>query len=121
MRTVLIVLLFACPLLFGARRQAIVWEQGKVLAQDLGSAQAGAYAGPLAGGVYAVPLYQSWNRITIETETQIYDLTERAGRRWIIVPVNGEIPFYREGNFFILLDTGRKKHKFILTGLRSLE
>jgi len=119
MRIVLITLLFACPVLFGGGKRPVLWERGKVLAQDLGGDRAGVYAGRVGAGVAAVPLYRSWNRITVETDTQIYEWQE-VGRARIVVAVNGYIPFYREGNFFILLDTGRKKHKFLLTGMRSL-
>jgi len=94
------------------------WEHAKVISQDQGSSAAGAYAAPLGNGTIAVPLYRNWNRVVVETDRYVYQWNE-VGRTKIILPVNGEVAFYREGDWFIIMDSNNKKHKFGLVGMTA--
>lgn len=89
-------------------------ETAKVISQNLGSEQAGAYAAPIGGGAVAVPLYRRWNVVVVETEQYRYEWHEQ-GRSAIILTLNDDVRFYRDGNWFIVLDSNNKKHKFALT------
>lgn len=37
----------------------------------------------------------------------------------LILPVNGFVDFYRDGNWFIVLDSKHKKYKFALVGMTA--
>jgi hypothetical protein len=101
-----------------AAKKPIVWESAKVISQDLGSDKSGTYLAPIGTAVVAVPIYNSWNRVTVETADYIYQWSE-SGNQKIILPVNGEVRFYRDGDWFIVLDSKNKKHKFSIIGMQS--
>lgn len=107
------VLVFIAAL--SAADKNIAWETGMVISQDLNSQQAGTYAAPMGNARVAVPLYRRSNTVVIETEQYRYQWQEQ-GRNAIILPVNDTVKFYRDGNWFIVLDTKNKKHKFGLMG-----
>ena len=89
-----------------------------MLSQGLGSEAAGAYASPMGRGAIAVPLYRRSNIVTVETADYRYQWAE-VGRKLVILPVNGEVRFYRDGKFFIVLDMEKKKHKFAVIGITA--
>lgn len=91
-------------------------EVGTVLSQQIGSDRAGAYAGPVGGGVIAVPLYRMSNVVEIDAARYTYRLAE-SGRHPLVVPVNSQITFYHEGNWIVILDSKNKKHKFAIIGM----
>jgi hypothetical protein len=92
------------------------WEQGTVLSQDLSSYNAGAVAMPIGTMIAAVPIARRSNTVVIDARAAKYTWSE-IGKNTIILPVNGVISFYRDGNAFIVLDTNHKKHKFALVGM----
>ena len=92
------------------------WERGRVVDQQLSSSRVGAYAAPIGTGVVAVPLYQRSNVVTVETDAYSYRWIETRNRRPIILPVNGDISFYRDRDWFVVIDTSGRKHKFGLLG-----
>ena len=96
-----------------AAQKDIVWERGTILSQDYGAEPAGAYATPIGTASIAVPLYRRHNTVVIDTGSVIYTWGE-IGRRAIILPVNGGIDFYRDGDKFIVLDVKNRKHKFTM-------
>jgi len=112
---VVFILTASAPSAFLAEKEHI-WERGKVISQQRGSDRAGAAAAPIGGMVVAVPLYRNWNIVVIEAEKYIYQWNE-VGNKQIILPVNGEIQFYRDGDYFIVLDAKKNKHKFALVGM----
>jgi hypothetical protein len=69
-------------------------------------------------GVIAVPVYRNWNRVVLETDRFRYELGE-VGQKHLILPVSGKVKFYRDGDWFIMLDSKNKKHKFSLMHLTS--
>ena len=111
----IVALTISAPSAFLAEKQHN-WERGKVISQERGSDRAGAAAAPIGTMVVAVPIYRNWNTVVIETEKYRYSWNE-VGNKHIILPVNGEIQFYRDGDYFIVLDTKNKKHKFALIGM----
>ncbi|MGO9240655.1 MAG: hypothetical protein ACLQBJ_07565 [Bryobacteraceae bacterium] len=92
------------------------WQRAKVIYQKVGSYQAGAYAAPIGTAAIAVPIYRRSNVVVVETDTDRLEWSE-AGRSTVILPVNGYIQFYRDGNWFIVVDSNKKKHKFALVGM----
>jgi hypothetical protein len=96
------------------------FESAKVLSQDMNSSPAGTYAAPIGNATVAMPLYRRSNHVVVETGTQILEWNE-VGSTTIVLPVNGFIQFYRDGNWFIVLDSKNKKHKFALVGMRMKE
>jgi len=73
------------------------WETARVISQNLSSEKAGAYAAPLGSGTVAVPLYRRWNVVIVETEQYRYEWQEQ-GRTPIILNVNEDVQFHRDGN-----------------------
>lgn len=102
---------------FGAKKP-IVWERAKVISQDLTSSKAGTYIAPAGTAAIALPVYRTWNSVTVETDDYIYKWSE-SGQKKVILPVNGEIRFYRDGDWFIVLDSKNKKHRFGLVGMEA--
>ena len=116
---------FATALLFGGEKPR--WEEAVVISQNLGSQPAGTYAAPLGGGAVAVPIYSNSNIVVIETGQPRYVLTEpnlggpiifrrSYSSSPLILPVNGKVQFYRDGDWFIFMDRKHKKHRFSLVG-----
>jgi hypothetical protein len=58
--------------------------------------------------------YRRWNVVVVETDQYQYQWQEQ-GRKLIILNVNEDVHFYRDGNWFIVRDSNNKKHKFALT------
>lgn len=106
------------PIFASSAKKQPNWERGKVISQNLTSSPAGTYAAPIGTATVAVPIYRSSNVVVIETDDYRYEWSE-VGRKPLILPVNGFINFYRDGNWFIVLDSKHKKHKFALMGMTT--
>ena len=115
-------LMFALVLTLGApsfaAKPAPVWQKGVVVSQDLNSSQAGTYAAPMGNATIAIPVYRTSNSAVIETDKYRFQWLE-SGNRPLVLPVNSEIEFYQEGDWFIVLDSKHHKHKFSLVGMIS--
>ncbi len=74
---------------------------------------------PLGRGLIGVPITRNSDIVVVETATQRLTWAE-AGRKFVILPVNGTIHFYRDGNWFIVLDSKKNKHKFGLVHLEAI-
>ena len=105
--------LLAAALLFAGEKPN--WEEATVISRNLGSQPAGVYTGPLGGGTVAVPINANSNIVVIETDHYRYVLNEPnlggaiVFRRSyssspLILPVNGKVQFYRDGDWFIFMD-----------------
>lgn len=108
--------LLLCISAFSEKEHEI--EHGIVISQNLNSSPAGTYNAPIGTATVAVPIYRRSNIVVIETEEYRMQWTE-AGTKPIILPVNGSIEFYRDGDWFIVLDSKHKKHKFGLAGMTA--
>ena len=84
------------------------WQGAKVLSQNLTSSSS-----TLSVREYRKTTnpYWLWNRITIQTTTQVLDWWE-IGTKPLAFPVNGFIQFYRDGDLYVVLDKKGKKHRF---------
>jgi hypothetical protein len=103
------------------------WEQAVVLSQVLGSTPAGAYAAPVGSGAVAVPINATSNTVTVETDHYRYVLSEpnlggpiifrrSYSSSPLILAVNDKVQFFRDGKWFIFMDSENKKHRFALVG-----
>jgi hypothetical protein len=92
------------------------WEQGTVVSQNISAYNAGAVAMPIGTTIAAVPITRRSNIVVVDTTTARYTWSE-IGKNIIILPVNGVVQFYRDGDHFILTDSNNKKHKFGLIGM----
>jgi hypothetical protein len=107
--------IFALALAAGvAQAKEPVWHTARVLAQNYESSPSGAYyAGPLGAGVIGVPIMRQSNVVDLSTDQYTMRLIENIGTHgYIVLPVNAEVRFYRDGNKFVIVDDGGKKHKF---------
>lgn len=95
------------------------WETGRVVSQQLNQSQTGTRTSQRGTRVYTNAIYSSTNSVVVETEKVRYEWVEY-GNRSVILPVEGQVNFYRDGDWFIVLDAKQKKHKFSLTGMTTI-
>ena len=89
------------------------WETARVISQDLRTHTGAAYGGPFGPGPMVVPVAYTTNIVVVETKDYRYTWSEHSKKK-VVVPVRGMIRFYRDGDYFVVLDTNGKKHKFAL-------
>lgn len=96
------------------------WETATVISQNLGSSQAGTYTGSLGGGIATVPINLRSNIVVVDTGAYRYTWQEfTRSPNWhhfVVLTVNDEVKFYRDGQWFMVLDNQGKKHKFAVIG-----
>jgi hypothetical protein len=96
------------------------WETATVVSQNLGSNPAGTYSGPLGSGQATVPINLRSNIVVVETEEYRYTWQEfTRSPNWhhfIVLTVNDKVELYRDGQWFVVLDSQKKKHNFSLIG-----
>jgi len=96
------------------------WETATVISQNLGSSPAGTYRGPLGSGQATVPINIKSNIVVVETGDYRYTWQEfTRSPNWhhfVVLTVNDEVKFYRDGQWFVVLDSQGKKHNFTLIG-----
>jgi hypothetical protein len=93
-------------------------ERATVISQEMNSCAAGTYNAPVGTATVSVPIYRRSNIVVVETDDYTYRWSE-VGNKTIVLPVNGKIEFYRDGDWFIVLDSKNKKHKFALIGMTA--
>ena len=93
-------------------------ERAMVISQSLSSSPVGTYAAPIGTATVAVPIYRQSNIVTVETDDYRLEWIEKGGKS-LILPVNSFIDFYRDGDWFVVLDSKHKKHKFGLVGMTA--
>jgi len=96
------------------------WETARVVSQNLGSSPAGVYSAPVGTGSIAAPIYLRSNIVVVDTGDYRYTWQEfTRSPNWhhfVVLTVNDEVKFYRDGQWFVVLDSRGKKHKFALIG-----
>ena len=96
------------------------WETATVISQNLGARQAGTYVGPLGAGQVAAPINLRSNVVVVETGDYRYSWEEfTRSPNWhhfVVLTVNDQVKFYRDGQWFVVLDSQGGKHKFTLIG-----
>ena len=94
----------------------------KVISQDVGSYNGGSAVVPVGGMLVGVPITRRSDMIVLETASHRLTLSELITRHGaVILPVNGTVQFYQDGNWFIVLDSAKKKHKFSLVHMETLK
>lgn len=105
---------------FAKDKPPIVWEEARITAQTQDTAQGGIATLPIGTGIFTVPITRRTNTIDIETDRYVCqwveDLTK--SKTFLVLPVGETIRFYRDKNWFILMDHNHKKHYFTLTSQR---
>jgi hypothetical protein len=95
-------------------------ETATVISESLGSGPAGTYSGPLGAGQASMPINLRSNIVVVETGAYRYTWQEfTRSPNWhhfVVLTVNDEVKFYRDGQWFMVLDSQGKKHKFTLIG-----
>lgn len=96
------------------------WETATVISQNLGSNPVGAYSGPVGTGQVAAPINLRSNIVVVDTGNYRYTWQEfTRSPNWhhfLVLTVNDQVKFYRDGQWFVVLDNQNKKHKFGLIG-----
>lgn len=96
-------------------RKTIAVETGRVLQQNIDSEDRGTAVMPIGTMIAAIPISRQSNIVVVQAGGQRMTWSERITRRGpIVLPVNGEVYFYRDGNWFVVEDAKRKVHKFSL-------
>jgi hypothetical protein len=115
--------LMLCTLLltapaFGKPKPAM--EQAKVISQQIGAYKNGVAMMPIGTMVAGVPIMRSSDVVVVQTDKYRFTWSE-VGRKFIVLPVNGTIAFYRDKNSFVVLDSEGKKHKFALIHAEAID
>ena len=97
---------------------------GKVISQDIGQNQVA------RGLMTGTPIVRYSNTVTVETDHERMTWSEVSNywsgtrtqdvRNALPLPVNGEVKFYRDGNYCIVQDEDHKDHKFLIVHLEEL-
>lgn len=95
-------------------------ETAIVVSQEVSAGQRGYAVMPMGTGIVGAPIMRRSDVVVVETDHQRITWVE-VGRRTIILPVNGKIDFYRDGNWFIVRDAKGKKHKFAMVHLEHID
>ncbi len=118
-RTVLAAFLICtCTLAYSKTKPR--FETAKVLSQNISSYNAGVAVVPVGGMLAGVPINRRSNTVVVQVGSQRITWSE-VGTKTIVLPVNGEVPFYRDGNWFIVIDSKNKKHKFMAVHIETLD
>lgn len=117
-------LLSLCLVLCGAlpayaKHHLVPLQTAKVISQNIGTYRNGAVAMPIGGMLAAIPIRRMSDVVVVETATTRMTWVE-AGRKFVVLPVNGTIRFYQDGKWFIVPDLSGKKHKFALVHLEAI-
>jgi len=118
--TITLSLLASITSLVASAEKPKQWETDTVISQNLGSSSAGTYNGPLGAGQATVPIRLRSNVVVVDTGEYRYTLQESTRspnwHHFVVLTVNDEVKFYRDGQSFVVLDNQGKKHKFTLVG-----
>ncbi len=114
--TVMLALLSICGVVLA--KKPIQWEVGHVVSQDMSSQNGGVATVPYGGAIITVPIRTSSNTAVVDVGNMRYMWAE-VGNKRIVLIVNSDVQFYRDGNWFIVLDTKGGKHKFSVMAARQ--
>jgi hypothetical protein len=118
MKTLVLLLICCVPAL---AKTAPEMETAKVISQDIASHDGGYAMMPMGTRVVGVPIHSRSNVVIVETSSQRLTWAETGkSKSAIILPVHGTVNFYRDGDSFVVLDAKKKKHKFALIHMETL-
>jgi hypothetical protein len=115
----LVLLFAACG--YAATKPSPALEHGVVISQDITTTRNGVYAAPIGTAAIAVPIYGRSNVVVVDTGSTRYTWSEATRRGTIILTVNAQVEFYRDGDWFVVLDSKGGKHRFALIGATARE
>lgn len=113
-----VALLLICVPAFGKKEPE--FHAAKVISQNIGSYRNGVAVMPLGSMVAGVPINRRSNIVVLETDKYRLTLSE-VGRNFVVLPVNDTIQMYRDGRWFIVLDSEKKKHRFGLVHMEDIQ
>jgi hypothetical protein len=93
------------------------WQPAKVVSQNIGAENHGMATVPVGTILATVPMNRTVNSVEIETVRYRIGLVEIVRKHFLILPVNGDIGFCRDGDHILLMDSHRKLHKFGVTSM----
>jgi len=117
---VLIVLLFSVS--SEAAKKPISWETAHVVSQDISSETVGSHNAPYfgVGTPRTVTDSTATSKVVVDVGTIRYTWSERFIVKPVILTVNTDIHFYRDKDWFVVVDAKGKQHRFALVGMEQL-
>jgi hypothetical protein len=76
---------------------------------------------PIGTAAIAVPINGRSNVVVVDTGPTRYTWSEATRRGTIVLTVNAQVEFYRDGDWFVVLDSKGGKHRFALIGATARE
>jgi hypothetical protein len=103
-------------------KNQLQFQTAKVVSQEIGSYNGGAAVMPVGGVLVGVPITRRSDIVVWETGSHRLTLSEQmTGRGAVVMPVNETIQFYQDGKWFIVFDAQKKKHKFSLLHMETIQ
>lgn len=104
----------------GFAKEQPEFHSAKVISQNISSEDRGYAVIPIGTSLAGVPISRRSDIVVVETSKARLTLSEM-GHKFIVLPVNGTIEIYQDGNQLIVLDSNKKKHKFALVHMETLQ
>ncbi len=115
---VAVVLLPFCVPAFA--KKTLEFHSEKVISQNIGSYDNGVAVVPLGTMAAGVPIRRRSNIVVVENAKYRLTLSE-VGRNFVVLPVNDTIQMYQDGKWFVVLDSQKKKHQFVLIHVENIQ
>ena len=112
-------MILASALPLAAKKPQPVMHTAKVVSQDISTQNGGAAAMPLGTMIVAVPISVVTNSVAVETEHAFMTWVEKRTKHPLVLPINGTVEFYQDGNWVVVLDSNHKKHRFAVTHIEQ--
>ena len=108
--------------LVSVAKKPIPWEVGLVVSQDISSETVGFHNAPYfgVGPPRTITDSTATSKVVVDVGTIRYTWNERYVVNPVILTVNTDIQFYRDKNWFVVMDAKGKTHRFSLAGMAKL-
>ncbi len=114
----MLALLAFAPVLVNAKNKHPV-QSARVVSQQITNYNNGAVVLPLYGGLVGAPIIRQSNIVIVDTDSARLTWSE-AGRSIIVLTEGEEVNFYQSRDYFIVLDSRGRKHRFALLHAETL-
>jgi hypothetical protein len=98
----------------------VVWENGFAVSQETQSSPGGAIIRPMifSRGLIETVVTSQTHTVHVDTGQSHYTWVEdtRKARTFLVFRVGASFRFYRDKNYFVVVDHDNKRHFFILAG-----
>ena len=102
-------------------KHAHTFLSAHVVEQHVDSTDTGEAFVPIGSILFHVPLRRSSDTVVVDTPMYRMIWQEKITRRgFVTLPVHGNIDFYQDGAWFVVLDAKGRKHKFSAIHIESL-